>query len=97
LIETLFYGTYRTWGARRELASVLVEACRRRSLSVRPLALVVQKFMSPTELDTDRGRERLEACTFRVPHAGKMIPMCEMNATQLRSELYPRARIRKAG
>ncbi len=97
LMETLFYGLYRSWGDRRGLGAVLTEALKRRSLSVRPLALVVHKFMSPVELETEVGQERLAACTFRVPHDGRMIPMCEMNATELRSKLYPRARIRKAG
>jgi hypothetical protein len=97
LIESFLYGAYRTWGNRRELATVLLEAARTRRLSVRPLALVVHKFMNPGELETPVGRERLAACTFRVPVDGKMISMCEMNATELRSKLYPRARIRKAG
>lgn len=97
LIETCLYGIYRSWGSRRKLASVLKESLKQRSLSVRPLALVVHKFMSPAELETEVGQERLAACTFRVAHDGKMIPMCEMNATELRSKLYPRTRIRKAG
>ena len=97
LIETLFYGFYRTWGSRSELAAVLRESIVERTLSVRPLALVVHKFMSPQELETELGRERLAACTFRVPHEGRMISMCEMNATELRSKLYPRETIRKAG
>jgi hypothetical protein len=95
LFETLLYGLYRTWGDRRHLAAVLLEAVRSRDLSVKPLALVVQNFMSPGELETPLGRERLEACTFRVPVGGKMIPMCELNATGLRSKLYPAARSRK--
>lgn len=44
---------------------------------------------------TQRGRERLQARTFRVPVEGRMIPMCELNATGLRSKLYPAARLRK--
>lgn len=46
---------------------------------------------------TQRGRERPQACTFRVPLEGRMIPMCELNATGLRSKLYAAARLRKAG
>ena len=64
-------------------------------MSVRPLALVVHKFMSSGELETPLGRERLQACTFRVPVEGEMIPMCQLNATGLRSKLYPAARLRK--
>ena len=97
LLETFLYGIYRSWGNRRELASVLLRAVKRGHLSVRPLVLVIHKFMSPGELDTPIGQERLAACTFKVPVNGKMISMCEMNATELRSKLYPRERIRKAG
>jgi len=97
LAESFFYGIYRVWSHRRELSSVFLEAIKRMHLSVRPLALVVHKFMSPRELETVVGRERLAACTFRVPVDGQMISMCEMNATDLRSRLYPQARIRKAG
>ena len=97
LIETFFHGLYRIWGDRRGLASILLAAAKNRSLGIRPLALVVQKFMSPAELETEVGRERLAACTFRVPYDGQMIPMCEMNATELRARLYPRMANRKAG
>lgn len=97
LLETFFYGIYRLWGDRKKLGAVLVEALRKRQLSVRPLALVVHKFMSPSELETTVGRERLAACTFQVPVDGRMISMCELNATELRSKLYPRSRIRKVG
>ena len=96
LIESFFYGLYRTWGDRRELAGILLQAIRSCSLSIRPLVLVVHKFMSPHELETDLGRERLQACTFRVPVDGEMIAMCQLNATGLRSKLYPVARNRKA-
>ncbi|MGB5160589.1 MAG: hypothetical protein WBQ27_05665, partial [Thermoanaerobaculia bacterium] len=95
LLETLFYGLYRIWGDRRDLARILLQAIRRRTISVRPLALVVHKFMSSGELETPLGRERLQSCTFRVPVEGRMIPMCELNATGLRSKLYPAARPRK--
>ena len=52
--------------------------------------------MSPEELETPLGRERLKACTFQVPVADSMIPMCELNATGLRSKLYPASPMRKA-
>ena len=96
LLETLVYGLYRVWGDRRDLTRILLAAVRKGRLSVRPLALVVHKFMSPDELETPLGRERLQACTFRVPVEGQMIPMCELNATGLRSQLYPASRLRKA-
>jgi len=96
LVESLFYGLYRSWGDRRDLTRILLQAARNRSLSVRPLVLVVHKFMSPNELESELGRERLQACTFRVPIGGEMMAMCELNATGLRSKLYPATRIRKA-
>ena len=97
LAETFVYGLYRAWGNRRELAEVLFEAVKKMQLSIRPLAVVVHKFMSPSELETPIGQERLASCTFRVPVDGRMISMCEMNATEVRSKLYPRERMRKAG
>lgn len=97
LAETVAYGIYRSWGARRQLLGILRQAIGEGKLTIRPLALVVQKFMSPDELDTPVGQERLAACTFRVPVDGRMISMCEMNATGLRSKLYPRSQIRKVG
>ena len=36
--------------------------------------------MSPDELDTDLGKERLQACVFKLPVDGEMVSMCEMNA-----------------
>jgi molybdenum cofactor biosynthesis enzyme MoaA len=95
LFETPFYGLYRIWGDRKDLVRIILQAVRRRTMSVRPLALVVHKFMSSGELETPLGRERLQACTFRVPVEGEMIPMCQLNATGLRSKLYPAARPRK--
>lgn len=90
VLEALFYGAYRGWAARRELLAIGLEALRSRSLSVRPLAVVVHRFMSAAEMATPLGRERLAACTFRVPVEGRMMSMCELNATDLRSRLYPR-------
>ena len=96
VLESFVYGFYRAWGDRGDIAAILWQALRSRSLSVRPLVVVVHKFMSPQELETDLGQERLQACTFRVPVDGEMIAMCQLNATGLRSQLYPAARTRKA-
>ncbi|MDY7092585.1 MAG: hypothetical protein SX243_06370 [Acidobacteriota bacterium] len=88
LLEAPFYGLYRLWGVRRRLASVAGQLLRLRPLTARPLALIVHKFMSPDELDTPVGRERLAACVFQLPVEGHgMVPMCQMNATDLRSSL----------
>ena len=43
--------------------------------------------MSPQELTTEEGQERLDACTFKLSVDGEMISMCEMNASGLRSQL----------
>jgi hypothetical protein len=48
--------------------------------------------MDAQELATPTGRERLRACAFRVPVDGKMVSMCEVNATGLRKELTARLR-----
>ena len=39
--------------------------------------LTSHNFMSRDEIDTSLGRERLNACAFRVPVGSRMIPMCE--------------------
>ena len=67
--------------------SSLAHLLRLRKIRVRPLLLVVHKFMSPDELATPMGRERLDACVFKLPVGGRMVSMCEMNATGLRREL----------
>jgi len=58
-----------------------------RPVRIRPWILVVQGFMNREELSTPLGRERLGACVFRVPVGGRMVSMCELNATELRLEL----------
>ncbi len=92
LLETPLYSTYRAWGLRAWLFAALGQLLRGRPLRIRPLAIVVHKFMSQDELDTDIGRERLAACTFKVPVGDRMLPMCELNATGLRDELNERLR-----
>jgi MoaA/NifB/PqqE/SkfB family radical SAM enzyme len=52
------------------------------------ITLTSHHFMSPEELTTDTGRERLDACVFRLPYQGRMVPMCQMNAGGVREELY---------
>ena len=87
VLEAPAYGLYRLWGLRRALGRLLGHALRLRRISIQPLAVVVHKFMSPEELETPLGRERLAACVFQLPVDGTMIPMCQMNATELRLEL----------
>ncbi len=44
--------------------------------------------MTAEELETERGQARLDACVFRVPYRGEMVPMCRMNAGGVRDQLY---------
>ncbi len=44
--------------------------------------------MSRDEIDTPLGRERLNACVFRVPVGSRMIPMCEVNVAGWREAVY---------
>ncbi len=81
------YSFYRLWGARRELGAAALSLLRLRRLRLRPLLLVVHSFMSPDELETPVGQERLKACVFKLPVNGRMVSMCEMNATGLRKQL----------
>ena len=41
-------------------------------------------FMSPEEVRTPVGQQRLDACAFRLPYKGEMVPMCKMNADGVR-------------
>ncbi len=86
------YGLGRAWATRRRLASIARDALRARTIRIRPWILVIHRFMSPDELSTPLGRERLEACVFRLPVDGRMVSMCEMNATDLRLRLNRTAR-----
>ena len=53
-------------------------------------------FMSSEEVGTPLGRERLEACVFRLPVNGKMVPMCEVNTAGYRAELHGGLTARRA-
>jgi hypothetical protein len=50
--------------------------------------LTSHHFMSRDELETPLGRERLNACAFKVPVGSGMMPMCEMNASGTRAAIY---------
>nr|MDJ0790090.1 hypothetical protein [Myxococcota bacterium] len=52
------------------------------------LNLVSHHFMSADELDTPKGRERLDACAFQASIDGELVPMCAVNARGIRDELY---------
>lgn len=53
-------------------------------------SIVSHQFMSRDEVDSPLGRERLAACAFRVPLNGRLVSMCEVNATGARDAFYAR-------
>jgi molybdenum cofactor biosynthesis enzyme MoaA len=87
LAELIGYGLYRLCSEARWLSLFLLQALCLKRPKLRPVFFVVHKFMSPDELQTPIGRERLQSCVFKLPVEGKMVSMCEMNATTLRRSL----------
>ena len=81
------YCLYRAFTERAWFPRFLSHVARGRQWSVHPFATIAHHFMSADELETPAGRERLEACVFRLPVAGRMVSMCEMNGSGLRAAL----------
>ncbi|MBA3260838.1 MAG: radical SAM protein [Gemmatimonadales bacterium] len=61
------------------------------------LVLVSHHFMSRVELESPLGRERSALCVFHVPVEGRLVPMCEVNATEVRDRYYERLGAHGAG
>jgi hypothetical protein len=87
-------GRIRRWAAGRfqeeaglPLSRLLLDVVRGR-VRLGGFTLTSHHFMSPAELQTDVGRERLAACVFRLPYKGEMVPMCQMNADGVRERFY---------
>jgi hypothetical protein len=87
-------GRARRWiGARSRaeagmpLSRLLADGLRGR-LRIDSLTLTSHHFMSPQEVNTPVGQDRLAACVFRLPYQGKMVPMCQMNADGVREMFY---------
>jgi hypothetical protein len=87
-------GRARRWidaRSRREagmsLSRLLFDGLRGR-LRIDGITLTSHHFMSPEELRTPVGQDRLAACVFRLPYQGEMIPMCQMNADGVRERFY---------
>lgn len=87
-------GRGRRWVAGRfrdeagiSLPRLFLDSLRGR-LRVDGLTLTSHHFMSPEELRTPLGQERLDACVFRLPYKGEMVPMCKMNADGVRERFY---------
>lgn len=87
LLRLPLYALLRSWQERAHIPFVLWNLVRFR-LSIRPLVFVVHAFMSQREMETDLGRERLAGCIFRLAVDGRMVSMCEMNASTLRQSTY---------
>ena len=86
LLELVAYSAYRAWSARTAAGAFLWNLMRGRRVAIRPLMLVVHKFMDAQELETPLGQERVAACVFKVPVNGSMVSMCQVN-TGMRLEL----------
>lgn len=69
------------------LSRFLLDGLRGR-LRIDGLTLTSHHFMSPAEVQTPLGQERLAACVFRLPYKGEMVPMCQMNADGVRDRFY---------
>ena len=89
-----FLGPVRRWADSRlsgeagtTLGRLFADALRGR-VRVDGLTLTSHHFMSPAELRTEEGHQRLDACVFRLPYKGDMVPMCKMNADGVRGKLY---------
>jgi MoaA/NifB/PqqE/SkfB family radical SAM enzyme len=59
-----------------------------RRVRVGGVTLTSHHFMSPADLATETGRARLDACVFRLPVNGEMLPMCQVNADGVREAFY---------
>ena len=89
-----FLGPVRRWVATRVREEAGTSPCGllldivRGKLRMDGFTLTSHHFMSPAELQTEVGKERLAACVFRLPYKGEMVPMCRMNAAGVREQFY---------
>jgi len=91
LLQTLIYGVGRIWSDREKILLFLRLAFTHgQAPHLSPFLFIIHNFMSPGDLLTQEGKERLNACIFKVPVDGKMISMCEMNAAGIRAKLDQR-------
>jgi len=86
--QVMGYGLRRFGEEIGKIARLLQLVIRSRRLpQIRPFLIVIHEFMNAATLETPEGKERLEACVFKLPVDGRMVSMCEMNATGLRARL----------
>ena len=91
LFRSLSWGIKRVIAERHRIKKLVECAIFEKSFpKIHPFLLVIHNFMSPDELTTEEGKERLDACTFKLSVDGEIISMCEMNASGLRSKLDKR-------
>ena len=89
-----WFGRVRRWldhRLRRDADTSLIGLTRDlllRRVKLDGLTLTSHHFMSPGELATETGQARLDACVFRLPINGEMVPMCRVNAGGVREEFY---------
>jgi hypothetical protein len=57
---------------------------------VHPLSIGSHHFMSVAQIATPQGRQRLDNCIFHTAVDGRILSMCEVNATDVRDRLYDR-------
>ena len=77
----------RAWQERTWIPRFLKAVATGSRWRINPFVVIVHNFMSSHQLETAEGKARLEACFFRVPIDGRMVSMCELNGTDLRSKL----------
>ncbi|MGF1483408.1 MAG: hypothetical protein ACFBZ8_03490 [Opitutales bacterium] len=93
LVEAVGYGAWRGLCLLPALLRATGRSLRKgKRFRVRPFMLSAHRFMSPNQMQTSEGLERLEACIFKVPVDGEMIPMCTMNAEGVRERIGARLR-----
>ena len=56
--------------------------------TVRQLTIVSHHFMNRAEVESPRGKERLNLCVFRVPIGDRLVSMCEVNTLGVRERFY---------
>ncbi len=65
------------------------------SAHLHPLTIVSHHFMSPQEINTPEGQERIANCVFMVPIDGELVSMCQVNATDLRDRFYEQIKVKQ--
>lgn len=98
LLKSVPYGLWRMGCEWRLLAGIVLNTVAQLKWPKASIFLfVVHRFMDAKEMATELGKERLEACVFKVPVDGRFVSMCEMNASDLRRTIDERLRKQPRG